>query len=121
MTQVTSDKDAGVKGHIEPGVGNTLHASQLQTMLKLYDKIQTYTFRLMATDSVPKFVKTERFLTLARSLIDLEDDVGGMTTRAANLHLERAGMGGLDEVQPSPTKAYMTISQVSRRSRRGDV
>ena len=60
MTQVTSDKDAGVKGHIEPGVGNTLHASQLQTMLKLYDKIQTYTFRLMATDSVPKFVKTER-------------------------------------------------------------
>lgn len=60
MTQVTSDKDAGIKGHIEPGVGNTLHASQLQTMLKLYDKIQTYTFRLMATDSVPKFVKTER-------------------------------------------------------------
>lgn len=60
MTQVTSDKDAGVKGHIEPGVGNALHASQLQTMVKLYERIQGYIFRLMATDSVPKFVKTER-------------------------------------------------------------
>jgi hypothetical protein len=54
MNQITSDKDAGVKGHIEPGVGNTLHASQLQTMVKLYERIQTYIFRLMATDSVPK-------------------------------------------------------------------
>ena len=54
MTQVTSDKDAGVKGRIEPGVGNTLHASQLQVMVKLYERIQGYIFRLMATDSVPK-------------------------------------------------------------------
>lgn len=60
MTQVTSDKDAGIKGHIEPGVGNALHASQLQTMVKLYERIQGYIFRLMATDSVPKFVKTDR-------------------------------------------------------------
>ena len=37
-----------------------------------------------------------------------------MTTRAANMHLERGAMAALDEVQPSPTKAYMTISQVSR-------
>lgn len=54
MNQMTADKEAGVKGHIESGVGNTLHASQLQTMVKLYERIQVYIFRLMATDSVPK-------------------------------------------------------------------
>lgn len=31
-----------------------MHASQLQTMLRMYERIQTYIFRLMATDSVPK-------------------------------------------------------------------
>nr|XP_018263283.1 uncharacterized protein I303_04776 [Kwoniella dejecticola CBS 10117]OBR85441.1 hypothetical protein I303_04776 [Kwoniella dejecticola CBS 10117] len=60
MNQITADKDAGIKGRIEPGIGNTLHASQLQTMVKLYERIQVYIFRLMATDSVPKFCKTER-------------------------------------------------------------
>jgi hypothetical protein len=69
MTQVTHDKDAGVKGHIEPGVGNTLHASQLQTMVKLYERIQGYIFRLMATDSVPKFVKTERVSLFSSSRV----------------------------------------------------
>lgn len=54
MNQITADKEAGVEGHIEPGIGNTLHASQLQTMVKLYERIQVYIFRLMATDSVPK-------------------------------------------------------------------
>lgn len=55
-----------------------------------------------------------QFLTLARTLIDLDDDVGGVTTRAANLHLDRKGLASaMDEIQPSPTKAYMTISQVS--------
>ncbi len=54
MNQISSDKDAGLKGTLEPGVGNTVHASQLQTMVKLYERIQVYIFRLMATDSVPK-------------------------------------------------------------------
>ncbi|RIB06927.1 regulator of G protein signaling domain-containing protein [Gigaspora rosea] len=32
---------------------------------RLYDKIQDTIFRLMATDSVPKFIKTEKYLTSA--------------------------------------------------------
>ncbi len=57
-------------------------------------------------------------MTLARTLIDVDDaDVGGMTTRAQNLNLERGVAGGVDEVLPSPTNAYMTISQVSRECR----
>ncbi|KAI9639533.1 regulator of G protein signaling domain-containing protein [Dioszegia hungarica] len=120
MTQVTSDKDAGIKGHIDPIVGNALHASQLQTMVKLYERIQGYIFRLMATDSVPKFVKTDRFLTLARSLFDYneqnEKELGGIISRATHLSIERGGTIGTlgpEDLLPSPTKAYLTISQAA--------
>lgn len=54
MNQINADKEAGVKGSVEPGVGNTLHASQLQILIRLYERIQAYIYRLMATDSVPK-------------------------------------------------------------------
>lgn len=45
-----------------------LHASQLQTMVRLYERIQDHIFRLMATDSVPRFIKDPRFLNLVRSV-----------------------------------------------------
>jgi len=54
MTQISSENEVAAKGHIEPETGSTLHASQLQTTVKLYERIQTYIFRLIATDSVPK-------------------------------------------------------------------
>ena len=45
-----------------------IHASQLQTMVRLYQRIQDHIFRLMATDSVPRFIKDARFLNLVRSV-----------------------------------------------------
>ncbi|PWN29815.1 regulator of G protein signaling superfamily [Jaminaea rosea] len=45
-----------------------LHASQLQTIVRLYERIQDHTFKLMATDSVPRFIKDNRFLNLVRSV-----------------------------------------------------
>ena len=60
MNTVTTDKDAATKAHIESTSLGTVQASQLQTMVKLYERIQMHVFRLMATDSVPKFCKTER-------------------------------------------------------------
>lgn len=42
--------------------GQLLHASQLQTLLRLYSKIQEHVFQLMATDSVPRFVRDPAFL-----------------------------------------------------------
>lgn len=45
-----------------------LHASQLQTMVRLYERIQDHIFRLMATDSVPRFIKEPRFLSFIRSV-----------------------------------------------------
>lgn len=53
MNEILEDKNAD-KAEILPGVGNSLHASQLQNMVFLYERIQTHIFRLMATDSVPK-------------------------------------------------------------------
>ncbi|KAK8864196.1 hypothetical protein IAR55_001442 [Kwoniella newhampshirensis] len=119
MNQITADKDAGIKGHIEPGIGNTLHASQLQTLVKLYERIQVYIFRLMATDSVPKFCKTERFINLMQSLFEYSDKDGsgktGLENKAANLSIDakKALASGVDLHQPSPTRAYLTISQAA--------
>ncbi|WVO16387.1 hypothetical protein L204_104062 [Cryptococcus depauperatus] len=117
MNQITADKDAGVKGQIEPGIGNTLHASQLQTMVKLYERIQVYIFRLMATDSVPKFCKTERFLNLMQqfSEYEKEEPVSSLEDKAANLTIDsrKPPRVSVDEIQPNPGQAYMTISQAA--------
>lgn len=61
MSKIVADVSARegaaavIKGTLDPAMAaKTLHASQLQTMVKLYERIQGYIFRLMATDSVPK-------------------------------------------------------------------
>lgn len=62
-----------------------LAAGQLQHIVKLYERIQDHIFRLMATDSVPKFIRTERFQALMRSMeeyADLADDFYGLNTGA---------------------------------------
>ena len=42
------------QGRLEPEQLSAFNATQLQTMIRLYERIQTHVFRLMATDSVPK-------------------------------------------------------------------
>lgn len=45
------------------GTGRVLvYASQLQTLLRLYTKIQDHVLHLMATDSVPRFVRDPSFI-----------------------------------------------------------
>lgn len=41
-----------------------LRATQVQTLLRQYERIQEHIFRLLATDQVPRFVRTESFLAL---------------------------------------------------------
>jgi hypothetical protein len=107
MNEILEDKNAD-KAEILPGVGNSLHASQLQNMVFLYERIQTHIFRLMATDSVPKFVKTERFLNLMRSVFQFnEGDEAPAPTTPTSV-----------EKVPATTKtqdisrAYLTVSNV---------
>jgi hypothetical protein len=69
MTKIVAEvsakegEQAVKQGILDPAMAaKSLHASQLQTMVKLYERIQGYIFRLMATDSVPKvsFVRDRR-------------------------------------------------------------
>jgi hypothetical protein len=43
-----------LKGRVEPEQANAFNATQLQAIIRIYERIQTHVFRLMATDSVPK-------------------------------------------------------------------
>jgi hypothetical protein len=54
-----SDVIAGItgnppRGYIDPDQAKSVNATQLQHMIRLYERIQAHVFRLMATDSVPK-------------------------------------------------------------------
>lgn len=62
MNSVTMSTDKEVKAN--DGSTPTLQASQVQTTMKLYERIQGYIFRLMATDSVPRvrFIPMSRFV-----------------------------------------------------------
>ncbi|BEJ14880.1 hypothetical protein CspHIS471_0406470 [Cutaneotrichosporon sp. HIS471] len=108
MNEILEDKNAD-KAEILPGVGNSLHASQLQNMVFLYERIQTHIFRLMATDSVPKFVKTERFLSLMRSVFQY-NEVGeeGATTPTTAVDKVAAAAKPQDI-----SRAYLTVSNAA--------
>ena len=41
-----------------------LRATQVQTLLRYYERIQDHIFRLLATDQVPRFVRTPEFVVL---------------------------------------------------------
>lgn len=58
---------------------------------------------------------TIQFLTLMRQLYDNDTDaaMAGMVTQAQHLMVGKGGHSVDDMVAPSPTRAYMTISQVS--------
>ncbi|KAL4075671.1 regulator of G protein signaling domain-containing protein [Scleroderma yunnanense] len=79
------------------------NATQLQMLIKLYSRIQTHVLRLMATDSLPKFVKTQRFLEARQWLGEgaaANDDVLFLTSPPAPPGLGGEEAGG----------AYMTVS-----------
>jgi hypothetical protein len=42
------------QGRLEADQLSSFNATQLSMMIRLYERIQTHVFRLMATDSVPK-------------------------------------------------------------------
>lgn len=60
---ITSLTGKAFQGRVEAEQANAFNATQLQTMIKLYERIQMHVFRLMATDSVPK---VSRVSTLIR-------------------------------------------------------
>ncbi|PBL02073.1 regulator of G protein signaling superfamily [Armillaria gallica] len=103
---VTSLTGKAFQGRVEPEQANAFNATQLQTMIRLYERIQTHVFRLMATDSVPRFIKTPKFLAMRNWVEDFDptdDDVRLLTSAPS----QPPGLGTSEETGG----AYITISQ----------
>lgn len=58
---ITNLTGKAFQGRVEMEQANAFNATQLQTMIRLYERIQTHVFRLMATDSVPKVSSLPHF------------------------------------------------------------
>ncbi|KAG9014978.1 hypothetical protein FRB94_007050 [Tulasnella sp. JGI-2019a] len=97
---------------------HAFNATQLQTMIKLYERIQIHIFRLMATDSVPKFIKTSRFMALRNWVEEYEigesdlpngasDPNGSVVTATATAPIIPPGLDDPEEIG----RAYMSVSQ----------
>ncbi|SGY33107.1 BQ5605_C002g01449 [Microbotryum silenes-dioicae] len=77
---VTSSGSSGDDSDMIPA----LRATQVQTLLRQYERIQEHIFRLLATDQVPRFVRTEPFLALMEPEA-LKNDAPSSTTNSPDL------------------------------------
>jgi hypothetical protein len=110
---VTNLTGKSFQGRMEPDLASGWNATQLQNMIRLYERIQTHVFRLMATDSVPKFIKTSKFLATRHSDEEFdpsEQDILFLTSGPAM----PPGLSPQDEMGG----AYMTVSQHASEQQR---
>ncbi|KAI6035561.1 regulator of G protein signaling domain-containing protein [Pisolithus orientalis] len=104
---ITNLNGKSFDGQVNP---NHFNATQLQMLIKLYSRIQTHVLRLMATDSLPKFVKTPRFVEARQHLgegVGANEDVLFLTSPHAPPGLGEEEAGG----------AYMTVSAKASEQR----
>ncbi|KAG9317140.1 regulator of G protein signaling [Chiua virens] len=88
-------------GQVDASQASAFNATQLQTLIKLYSRIQTHVLRLMAMDSLPKFIKTPRFIEAKQWLGgDASEDIQFLTSPPAPPGLGNEETGG----------AYITVS-----------
>ncbi|GJJ07735.1 hypothetical protein Clacol_001940 [Clathrus columnatus] len=104
LSEVITDMTGkAFQGRVEPEHASAVNATQLQTMIRLYERIQTHVFRLMATDSVPKFIKTPKFMALRNWVEDADTlEIDGTYPNVPP---------GLEEDEVGRT--YVTISQTA--------
>jgi len=102
------------QGRAEPEHTTHFNATQLQRTIAMYEGIQGHVFRLMATDSVPKFIKTPKFLATRNWVEDFdptENDIHLLTNGPSS----PPGLNTVEEVGG----AYITVSQhASEREQR---
>jgi len=107
---ITNMTGKAFQGRVEMEQANAFNATQLQSMIRLYERIQMHVFRLMAADSVPKFIKTPRFLALRVRLRDEDDgsiDDFPLMPSGASTPSVPPGLTNEEEVGG----AYITVSQ----------
>ncbi|KAF9779546.1 regulator of G protein signaling [Thelephora terrestris] len=103
---MTSLTGKAFQGRVELEQASAFNATQLQVLIDLYKRIQMHVFRLMAADSVPKFVKTPKFLALKNlgHEFDLDDDDAEYPSTAPSVP---PGLTDTEELGG----AYVTVSQ----------
>jgi DNA-binding PadR family transcriptional regulator len=98
-------------GQVDASQASAFNATQLQMLIKLYSRIQTHVLRLMAMDSLPKFIKTQRFTDAKQWLGgDASDDIQFLTSPPRP--------PGLGEETGS---AYITVSAKATERERGQI
>ncbi|KZT13105.1 uncharacterized protein LAESUDRAFT_754116 [Laetiporus sulphureus 93-53] len=105
---ITGLSGKAFQGRVDIDHANAFNATQLQAMIKLYERIQMHVFRLMATDSVPKFIKTPKFLALRIKLDDEDDGPNGDSPVMASSGSTPSMPPGLNDEEIGG--AYVTIS-----------
>ncbi len=99
-----------------------LHASQLQVMVRLYERIQDYIFRLMATDSVPRFIKDARFIQLVRSVEEYTEALeAGRIDPSRTLGLRWVAPYSRRCSSSRPTCSHKTAATAASRSTRARI
>ncbi|KAG8811352.1 hypothetical protein FRC17_002511, partial [Serendipita sp. 399] len=106
---MTESTGKAFQGRVDPDQAFTLNATQLQHIIRLYERIQLHVFRLMATDSVPKFIKTKRFLALRSWVEDYEANEGDNIIPSSSYNSPPIPPG-LDEPEGEIGRTYMTFS-----------
>ncbi|KAB5596326.1 Regulator of G-protein signaling protein [Ceratobasidium theobromae] len=114
-------------GNVGTKEAASFNATQLQNLIKLYERIQLHVFRLMATDSLPKvrpsifsstrahplqFVKTPRFKDLASWVEEVEvaenDTIASLEAMSITGPVVPPGLEATDVEEVG--RAYMTFS-----------
>ncbi|KAM0793712.1 hypothetical protein ACM66B_001137 [Microbotryomycetes sp. NB124-2] len=85
----------------EPESVPPLRATQVQTLLRMYERIQEHIFRLLATDQVPRFVRTESFLRLMDPSALQETDSSRKSVASEELTPNNSASGTTPSTQSS--------------------
>ncbi|CCA68134.1 probable Regulator of G-Protein Signaling Protein [Serendipita indica DSM 11827] len=129
---MTESTGKAVQGRVDLEQAASINATQLKHIIQLYERIQLHVFRLMATDSVPKFIKTKRFLALRHWVEDYEASENdsflppgyGNPSAPPGLEGENSGeIGGayMTVSQQANEKAAAAAKEKLQRATRGDI
>ncbi|PLW55431.1 hypothetical protein PCANC_07046 [Puccinia coronata f. sp. avenae] len=99
------DEAKGTPNSPDPNEGSlpALRATQVQALLRHYERIADHIYRLMATDQVPKFVRTERFLEIlsAQQLDEYRENEGTTQTSGYGSDVAAAAAAAAAASEPS--------------------
>ncbi|GAA5855101.1 hypothetical protein JCM8547_002381 [Rhodosporidiobolus lusitaniae] len=89
-----------------------LRATQVQTLLRQYERIQEHIFRLLATDQVPRFIRTEPFLALMEPET-LSPAPAPTNPSSSSLSVSSSGVGATSTPPPGDSGTASTTTSAA--------